>query len=131
MPFKNMSIKKWLKEIKERRKEEHRLQRAEVHAAISMAGVAAALATIAAESSGKNESTAKEAAVASAAALVAAQCAKVAEAMGAKKEQISSVIGSAMSSTSASDILTLTAAAATCKYPILLQFGLMHKGFWI
>ncbi|XP_040374659.1 VAN3-binding protein isoform X2 [Rosa chinensis] len=113
VPFKNMSIKKWLKEIKERRKEEHRLQRAEVHAAISMAGVAAALAAIAAESSGKNESTAKEGAVASAAALVAAQCAKVAEAMGAKKEQISSVIGSAMSSTSASDILTLTAAAAT------------------
>ncbi|CAL8990862.1 unnamed protein product [Prunus brigantina] len=114
VPFKNMSIKKWLKDIKERRKEEHRLQRAEVHAAISMAGVAAALAAIAAEGSDNNgSSTAKEAAVASAAALVAAQCAKVAEAMGAKKEQLSSVIGSAMTSTSASDILTLTAAATT------------------
>ena len=121
-PFKNiMSIKKWLKEIKQRRKEEGRLQRAEVHAAISVAGVAAALAAIAAENSKMDEysSTAKEAAVASAAALVAAQCAKVAEAMGAKREQLSSVIGSAMSGTNASDILTLTAAAATCKTILL------------
>ncbi|CAN6552268.1 unnamed protein product [Malus baccata var. baccata] len=114
VPFKNMSIKKWLKDIKRRRKEEHRLQRAEVHAAISMAGVAAALAAIAAEKSENDESSsAKEAAVASAAALVAAQCAKIAEAMGARKEQLGSVIGSAMNSTSASDILTLSAAATT------------------
>ncbi|XP_059461427.1 VAN3-binding protein [Corylus avellana] len=114
LPFKNVSMKKWLKEIKQRRKEEGRLRRAEVHAAISVAGVAAALAAIAAENSGKDESsTAKEAAVASAAALVAAECAKVAEAMGAKREQLGSLIGSAMSGTNASDILTLTAAAAT------------------
>ncbi|XP_062164647.1 VAN3-binding protein [Alnus glutinosa] len=114
LPFKNVSMKKWLKEIKQRRKEEGRLRRAEVHAAISVASVAAALAAIAAENSKKDEpSTAKEAAVASAAALVAAQCAKVAEAMGAKREQLSSLIGSAMSGTNASDILTLTAAATT------------------
>ncbi|CAK9140300.1 unnamed protein product [Ilex paraguariensis] len=114
MPFRLVSIKKWLKEIKQKRKEEQRLQRAEVHAAISVAGVAAALAAIAAENleDGKSD-TAKESVVASAAALVAAQCAEVAEAMGAKREQLSSVIGSAMSGTSASDILTLTAAAAT------------------
>lgn len=115
IPLKSVSIKKWFKEIKLRRKEEQRLQRAEVHAAISIAGVAAALAAVAAESSKKDQSNEdRDAAVASAAALVAAQCAKVAEAMGAKKEQLSSVIGSAMSGTSASDIHTLTAAAATC-----------------
>lgn len=117
-PLKTISIKKWLKEIKQKRKEEDRLVKAEVHAAISVAGVAAALAAIAAENSRKNESagttTAKEEAVASAAALVAAQCAQVAEAMGAKREQLSNVIGSAISGTSASDILTLTAAASTC-----------------
>ncbi|GLT97574.1 hypothetical protein SLE2022_151310 [Rubroshorea leprosula] len=114
VPFKGISFKKWLKEKKLRRKEEERLQKAEVHAAISVAGVAAALAAIAAENSGKDESrTTKEAAVAAAAALVAAQCAKVAEAMGAKKEQLTSAIGSAMSGTSASDVLTLTAAATT------------------
>ncbi|XP_010047027.1 VAN3-binding protein isoform X1 [Eucalyptus grandis] len=117
MSFKIISIKKWLKEMKLKRKEEERLQRTEVHAAISVAGVAAALAAIAAESSKSGEplslGSEKEAAVASAAALVAAQCAQVAEAMGAKREQLSNVIRSATSSTSAGDILTLTAAATT------------------
>lgn len=114
MPFKNIPIKKWLKDIKQRRKEEKRLLKAEVHAALSVAGVAAALAAIAAENSQNYiDNATKESAVASAAALVAAQCAKVAEAMGAKREQISSVINSAISSTSASEIVTLTAAAAT------------------
>ncbi|KAH9654145.1 auxin canalization protein (DUF828) [Citrus sinensis] len=113
-PFKIVSIKKWLREFKQKRKEEDRLQRAEVHAAISVAGIATALAAIAAENARRDDSsTSKEAAVASAAALVAAQCAKVAEGMGAKKEQLSSVISSAMSGTSASDILTFTAAATT------------------
>lgn len=115
-PFKTGSIKKWLREFKQKRKEEERLQRAEVHAAISVAGIAAALATIAAENAKRDDSnTTKEAAVASAAALVAAQCAKVAEGMGAKREQLGSAISSAMSGTSANDILTLTAAATTCK----------------
>ncbi|KAJ1433547.1 Pleckstrin-like, plant [Sesbania bispinosa] len=113
IPLKSVSIKKWFKEIKVRRKEEQRLQRAEVHAAISVAGVAAALAAVAAENSKKESNEDRDTAIASAAALVAAQCAKVAEAMGAKKEQLGSVIGSAMSGTSATDILTLTAAAAT------------------
>ncbi|KAK4775134.1 hypothetical protein SAY86_010069 [Trapa natans] len=113
-PFKIASIKKWLKEVKQRRKEEGRLQRAEVHAAISVAGVAAALAAIAAENTqSRHLATTKEAAVASAAALVAAQCAQVAEAMGAKREQLKSAINSAMSSTATGDILTLTAAAST------------------
>ncbi|KAK9275654.1 hypothetical protein L1049_022921 [Liquidambar formosana] len=114
IPFRGISIKKWLKEFKQKRKEEGRLQRAEVHAAISIAGVAAALAAIAAEKSSKQEDESNtEAAVASAAALVAAQCAQVAEAMGAKREQLSTVISSAMTGTTASDILTLTAAATT------------------
>ncbi|PPD98436.1 hypothetical protein GOBAR_DD04537 [Gossypium barbadense] len=77
-------------------------------------GLAAALAAVAAENSKREYcSPTKEAAVASAAALVAAQCAKVAEAMGAKKEQLGSVIASTMSGTTASEILTLTAAANT------------------
>ncbi|KAJ0673774.1 putative VAN3-binding protein [Helianthus annuus] len=119
-PFKSshLSIKKWLKEIKQKKKENERLQNAEVHAAISVAGVAAALAAIAAENSNhggsSSPSATKEAAVATAAALVAAQCAKNAEAMGAKKHQIRTAMSSAMSATSTSDILTLTAAASTC-----------------
>lgn len=130
-PFKNVSIKKWIKEIKQKSKDDKRLQRAEVHAAVSVAGLAAALAAIAAENSSKHDdessSATKDTAVASAAALVAAQCAKVAEAMGARKEQLRSVIGSAMTGTSASDVLTLTAAATTCN----LLFSILYPLFSI
>ncbi|KAJ4866374.1 hypothetical protein Rs2_52102 [Raphanus sativus] len=111
------SIKKWWKEIKAKRKEEVRLQRAEVHAAVSLAGLAAALAAVASENAGKDgcngRPTTKETAVASAAAVVAAQCAQMAETMGANRDQLSAMIGSAMTGTSVSEILTLTASATT------------------
>ncbi|XP_021865379.2 VAN3-binding protein [Spinacia oleracea] len=117
MPFGNASIKKWVKEMKEKRKEGKRLQRAEVHAALSIAGLATALAAIAEESSkGQLEyesCPARRAALASAAAVVASQCAQVAESIGAKKDQLSSIIGSAMNGTTTNDIFTLTAAATT------------------
>ncbi|MED6133351.1 hypothetical protein PIB30_027517 [Stylosanthes scabra] len=114
-PLKRVSIKKWFKEIKQKRKEEQRLQRAEVHAAVSIAGVAAALAAIAADNNNKkkDDDEEREAAIASAAALVASQCAKVAESMGANKLQLSNLIASAITSTSTTDILTFTAAAST------------------
>ncbi|XP_072979633.1 VAN3-binding protein [Typha angustifolia] len=114
-PWSGISIKKWVKEIKQKRKEAERLQRAEVHAAISVAGVAAALAAIASEKNAdpNQPNSLKEAAVASAAALVAAQCVQVAESVGAKREQITSAISAAMTSTDANNIVTLTAAAAT------------------
>ncbi|KAJ3677145.1 hypothetical protein LUZ60_002869 [Juncus effusus] len=125
-----ISIKKWMKEIKQRRKEEERLQNAEVHAAVSLAGVAAALAAVAAQSAcpsiegATNPRTGQiqrqrsadplmETAVASAAALVATQCIQVAEAVGAKKGHIASVVNSAVATTDANNMLTLTAAAAT------------------
>ncbi|WZZ21513.1 hypothetical protein YC2023_122900 [Brassica napus] len=111
------SIKKWWKEIKAKRKEEVRLQRAEVHAAVSLAGLAAALAAVASEKAekdgGNNRPNTKEAAVASAAAVVAAQCAQMAETMGANRDQLSTMIGSAMTGTSVSEILALTASATT------------------
>ncbi|RWV99347.1 hypothetical protein GW17_00037749 [Ensete ventricosum] len=114
IPWKEISIRKWLKEMKQKRKEEERLQRAEVHAAISVAGVAAALAAIAAENLQANQhKSLRDTAVASAAALVAARCAHVAEAAGAKREQISSAIDAAATATDAANIFTLTAAAAT------------------
>lgn len=114
LSWKMVPFKKWVKEMKLRRKEEKRLKRAQVHAAISVAGVAAALAAIAAENTRKDESrTSTDVAIASAAALVAAQCAKAAEAMGCNKEQLNSAIGSALCGTSASDIITLTTAATT------------------
>ncbi|MQM12863.1 hypothetical protein Taro_045783 [Colocasia esculenta] len=113
-PWKSFSIKKWAAEMKQRRKEEGRLQKAEVHAAISVARVAAALAAVAAENAELSRSkTSKENSVAAAAALVAAQCAQAAEAVGAKREHIASTLSAAMATTDVTDILTLTAAAAT------------------
>lgn len=113
-PWNGISLKKWVKERKQKRKEEARLQRAEVHAAVSVAGVAAALAAIAAENAAPPGAAGmRETAVASAAALVAAQCAKVAEAAGATRDQVAAAVDAARASTDASNVITLTAAAAT------------------
>ncbi|XP_062185164.1 VAN3-binding protein-like [Phragmites australis] len=113
-PWSGISLKKWVKERKQKRKEEARLNRAEVHAAVSVAGVAAALAAIAAENAAPPGSAAmRETAVASAAALVAEQCAKVAEAAGATRDQIAATVAAAVASTDAGNVITLTAAAAT------------------
>lgn len=121
-----ISIKKWMKEMRRRRKEEKRLRRAEVHAAISVAGLAAALAAIAAEDTEVNKpKSLKEKAVASAAALIAAQCVQVAEAGGAKQDQLASAIDAATTAADAGNIITLTAAAATCiaSFPQLFSLG--------
>ncbi|CAN0887097.1 VAN3-binding protein [Linum grandiflorum] len=115
------TVGRWLKDRKEKKKEETRAHNAQVHAAISVAGVAAAIAAIAAAtaaSSGgagsKDEQHARtDMAVASAATLVAAQCVEAAEAMGAEREHLAAVISSAVNVRSPGDIMTLTAAAAT------------------
>ncbi|KAF3436256.1 hypothetical protein FNV43_RR23348 [Rhamnella rubrinervis] len=113
------TVGRWLKERKEKKKEETRTHNAQVHAAVSVAAVAAAVAAIAAataasSASGKNEQSAKtDTAVASAATLVAAQCAEAAEAMGADHDHLASVVNSAVNVRSHDDIITLTAAAAT------------------
>lgn len=107
------SLKKWLKDMKDKKKEELRLHNAQVHAALSVAGLAAALAAVAEAKISENSQSKTDVAVASAAALVAAQCVEVAESMGADRNRLSSVINSAVSVKSPGDILTLTAAAAT------------------
>ncbi|EEF45239.1 VAN3-binding protein [Ricinus communis] len=113
------TVGRWLKDRREKKKEETRAQNAQLHAAISVAGVAAAVAAIAAATAassgnGKDEQMAKtDMAVASAATLVAAQCVEAAEAMGAEREHLASVVSSAVNVRSPGDIMTLTAAAAT------------------
>ncbi|XP_023006722.1 VAN3-binding protein-like [Cucurbita maxima] len=113
------TVGRWLKDRKEKKKEETRAQNAQLHAAISVAGVAAAIAAIAAAtaaSSGSNKDehkTKTDLAVASAATLVAAQCVEAAEAMGAERDHLASVLSNAVNVKSAGDIMTLTAAAAT------------------
>ncbi|KAJ4967992.1 hypothetical protein NE237_014693 [Protea cynaroides] len=113
------TVGRWLKDRREKKKEETRAQNAQLHASVSVAGVAAAVAAIAAataasSSTGKDEHMTKtDMAVASAATLVAAQCVEAAEAMGAERDHLASVIGSAVNVRSPGDIMTLTAAAAT------------------
>ncbi|KAK6929914.1 VAN3-binding protein-like, auxin canalization domain, partial [Dillenia turbinata] len=113
------TVGRWLKDRKEKKKEETRAHNAQLHAAISVAGVAAAVAAIAAATAassgaGKDGRMARtDMAVASAATLVAAQCVEAAEALGAEREQLASVVSSAVNVRSAGDIMTLTAAAAT------------------
>ncbi|XP_052191597.1 VAN3-binding protein-like [Diospyros lotus] len=113
------TVGRWLKDRREKKKEETRAHNAQLHAAVSVAGVAAAVAAIAAATaassgSGKDEQRAKtDMAVASAATLVAAQCVEAAETMGAEREHLASVVSSAVNVRSAGDIMTLTAAAAT------------------
>ncbi|KAJ8765815.1 hypothetical protein K2173_015669 [Erythroxylum novogranatense] len=113
------TVGRWLKDRREKKKEEARAHNAQLHAAVSVAGVAAAVAAIAAATaassgSGKDEHMAKtDMAVASAATLVAAQCVEAAEAMGAERDLLASVVSSAVNVRSAGDIMTLTAAAAT------------------
>ncbi|MCO5604377.1 hypothetical protein L7F22_058542 [Adiantum nelumboides] len=112
-PLQAMSMKRWLKDMKERKKEAMRVHNAQVHAAMSVAGVAAAIASIATSTAAvsSNEGHNKTSmAVASAALLVAAQCVEIAESMGADHEQMLSVVSSAVSVKTPRDVVTLTAA---------------------
>lgn len=113
------TVGRWLKDRREKKKEESRAQNAQLHAAVSVAGVAAAIAAMAAATAASSGSrkdehmTKTDMAVASAATLVAAQCVEAAEAMGAERHHLASVVSSAVNVHSHDDILTLTAAAAT------------------
>ncbi|KAJ4881222.1 hypothetical protein Rs2_38277 [Raphanus sativus] len=130
------TVGRWLKDRREKKKEEIRAHNAQIHAAVSVAGVAAAVAAIAAataasSSSGKDEQTAKtDMAVASAATLVAAQCVEAAEVMGAEKEHLAYVISSAVNVRSAGDIMTLTAGAATALRGVATLKARAMKEVW-
>jgi hypothetical protein len=120
------TVGRWLKDRKEKRKEETRAYNAQVHAAVSVAAVAAAVAavaaaTAAASSSGKDgRGACTDMAVASAATLVAAQCVEAAEALGADREHLAAAVGSAVNVRTPGDVATVTAAAATGLFPIEL-----------
>ncbi|KAM7256440.1 hypothetical protein ACFE04_012181 [Oxalis oulophora] len=120
-PAGSKTVGRWLKDRREKKKEETRTQNAQLHAAISVAAVASAIAAVTAATAAtsasekKNEQSASKTdmAVASAATLVAAQCVEAAEAMGAERDHLASIVSSAVNVRSYDDIVTLTAAAAT------------------
>jgi ABC-type transport system involved in cytochrome bd biosynthesis fused ATPase/permease subunit len=107
------TVGRWLKDRREKKKEETRTHNAQIHAAVSVAALAAAIAAItaataASSASGNDEQSAKtDMAVASAATLVATQCVEAAEAMGAERDHLASVVSSAVNVRSHDDIVTL------------------------
>ncbi|XP_019432253.1 PREDICTED: VAN3-binding protein isoform X2 [Lupinus angustifolius] len=111
---------RWMKDQKERKKQEIRTHNAQLHAAVSVASVAAAVAAVAASTASaelidadQKNHTMSSAAIASAAALVASHCIEIAEDMGAEHDQIATAVNSAINAKTNGDIMTLTAGAAT------------------
>ncbi|KAL2489670.1 Plant protein of unknown function with plant pleckstrin-like proteiny-like region [Forsythia ovata] len=93
-----------------KKKEKARMENARMHAVLSIAGLAAALAAVTAtENSGSKMSIA----MASATELLASYCIELAESAGAGHDHVASVVRSAVDIRRASDLVTLTAAAAT------------------
>ncbi|KAK6140858.1 hypothetical protein DH2020_025390 [Rehmannia glutinosa] len=101
--MKRKTMGRWIKDQKERKKQEIRAHNAQLHAAVSVAGVAAVVAALAASSvtspeksitKHKKSSKITSTAIASAAALVASHCIEIAEDMGADHEHILSVVNS-------------------------------------
>ncbi|KAJ4708063.1 Van3-binding protein [Melia azedarach] len=127
---------RWLRDQKERKKQEIRTHNAQVHAAVSVAGVAAAIAAITAANTTSQEmstvqknSSKTTAAVASAAALVASHCIEIAEDMGAEHDQILTVVNSAINARTNGDIMTLTAGAATALRGAATLRARLQKGY--
>ncbi|XP_034893474.1 uncharacterized protein [Populus alba] len=134
--LKGRTMGRWLKDQKERKKQEIRTQNAHVHAAVSVAGVAAAVAALAASNAMSVELAATQqktpsklsSAVASAAALVASHCIEIAEDMGADHDQILTVVNSAINARTNGDVMTLTAGAATALRGAATLRARMQKG---
>ncbi|CAA0823132.1 Plant protein of unknown function (DUF828) with plant pleckstrin homology-like region [Striga hermonthica] len=97
-----------------RKKDKARLESAHTHALVSVAGLAAALASLfASADKSKSSSPEMRTALASATKLLASYCIELAESGGAHREHVTSVVRSAVQVHTESHLLTLTAAAAT------------------
>ncbi|XP_056161799.1 VAN3-binding protein-like isoform X2 [Syzygium oleosum] len=95
-----------------KKKESMRMENAHFHSAISIAGLAAGLAAVAAAQSSNSDSK-MSVALASATELLASHCVELAELAGAEHDRVASVVQSAVDIRNAGDLVTLTAAAAT------------------
>ncbi|KAL1826391.1 hypothetical protein ACET3Z_004803 [Daucus carota] len=96
-----------------KKKEKARIDNAHLHSATSVAGVAAALAAVAANKNAKESGSKMSSSLASATELLASYCIELAESAGADHDTVASVVKSSIDIRSPSDLLTLTAAAAT------------------
>lgn len=96
-----------------KKKEKARLENAHMHTVLSIAGLAAAMAAATAAENSNGSSSKMSMALASATELLASHCLEMAESAGADHDRVASVVRSAVDIHSASDLVTLTAAAAT------------------
>ena len=113
-----VSIGKWFhhKELGSsgvKKKDRMRVENARVHATMSVAGLAAALASAAAAENSSGSGSKMSAALASATELLASHCIEIAESAGADHDRLASVVRSAVDIQSPGDLMTLTASAAT------------------
>ncbi|WOL07137.1 VAN3-binding protein-like isoform X2 [Canna indica] len=113
---------------RKKRKEDLRLQTAQIHAALSVARLAAGIAgilgnfylepiksNVVALDTLEGELDRKmNTVVRSAAALIATVCAEAAESVGANRGQVSSIVQAGLATRTSADLLTLTATTATC-----------------
>jgi len=95
-----------------KKKDRARAEQAHIHAALSIAGLATALAAVAAADNSSSGSKMSRA-VASASELLASHCIELAEQAGAEHDRVASAVRSAVDVRSPGDVMTLTAAAAT------------------
>ncbi|KAK9683752.1 hypothetical protein RND81_10G162300 [Saponaria officinalis] len=135
--IKGKTMGRRLKDQKERKKNEIRTHNAQLHAAVSVAGVAAAIAAITASNTtsaamftGQSRAPSKPtAALASATALVASHCIEIAEELGADHHQILTAVDSAINARTNGDIMTLTAGAATALRGAAILKARLQKGY--
>lgn len=128
--FRGQPLASLLRQHRVKKKEENRLRTANVHAAISVTQLAAAIAGYAAKGcigpAAKEDINAMvnggtvarvknmDNIVASAAALLATVCAETAESVGAHTSHVASAINSGLASQTTADMVTLIATTATC-----------------
>ncbi|VVB08253.1 unnamed protein product [Arabis nemorensis] len=97
-----------------RKKDKARVEKARVHSAVSIAALAAGLASVTSEEScSKGSSSMMALALASATELLASHCIEMAEQAGADRTCVASTVRSSVDIHSPGDLMTLTAAAAT------------------
>lgn len=118
---------------KEKKKEEIRLHTANVHAALSLTKLAAAIAGFASNTGDINQKKnvecialyeGMEGAVATAATLVTTVCAEAAESLGADRSQVASAVNSGLAISTPNDMMAVTATAATCNFFIIYSYQL-------
>lgn len=114
--FANSTVKK---------KDKERVERARLHSAVSIAGVASALAAVTAAENTSGSPSKTSMALALATELLASHCIEIAESAGADCDRLVSAVRSALDIQSSSDLMTLTAAAATGTY--LLNTYILQK----